>query len=364
MGPRAASPSLKPPVVSWSLMVSNCLCVRAAPHRRRRRCAFYPKRERATGQARARCWCGREYRVEQSLLVSSLSVSRRRRAHECRAVRVCLPRSRRGGLGLARRVRARTSAGGAEKQRTDQRGRRGPGLGGSCGGAGAGQVGGSGVATSRLARVRVVWGRGGTAGGFAVSVPVTSPLGGPVPRPGGRASARPSGYASRYGAGVHAAGLFVSGCRFDGSVGRLIRIGPPAAGRRESLRAALRPSRISVHGSYSAGDVGRVRPPPRRLVPAPVRTAAPRFLTISRPRYSPHTLPPAGRSTLDMLTPVQNTTPCCRPAPAQASTAQRAAAPCSAGRRGTRRADDHATLAHTRTHIVAHVGHIQTSGSP
>lgn len=152
MGPRAASPSLKPPVVSWSLMVSNCLCVRAAPHRRRRRCAFYPKRERATGQARARCWCGREYRVEQSLLVSSLS----RRLVRMSAVRcgVCLPRSRRGGLGLARRVRARTSAGGAEKQRTDQRGRRGPGLGGSCGGAGAGQVGGSGVATSRLARSR------------------------------------------------------------------------------------------------------------------------------------------------------------------------------------------------------------------
>ena len=60
------------------------------------------------------------------------------------------------------------------------------------------------------ARSFASWGRGGTAGGFAVSVPVTSPLGGPVPRPGGRASARPSGYASRYGAGVHAAGLFVS----------------------------------------------------------------------------------------------------------------------------------------------------------
>ena len=159
MGPRAASPSLKPPVVSWSLMVSNCLCVRAAPHRRRRRCAFYPKRERATGQARARCWCGREYRVEQSLLVSSLS----RRLVRMSAVRcVCVCHSRRGGLGRARRVRARTSAGGAEKQRTDQRGRRGPGLGGSCGGAGAGQVGGSGVATSRR-RSFASWGRGGTA---------------------------------------------------------------------------------------------------------------------------------------------------------------------------------------------------------
>ena len=214
MGPRAASPSLKPPVVSWSLMVSNCLCVRAAPHRRRRRCAFYPKRERATGQARARCWCGREYRVEQSLLVSSLS----RRLVRMSAVRcVCVCHSRRGGLGLARRVRARTSAGGAEKQRTDQRGRRGPGLGGSCGGAGAGQVGGSGVATSRLARSR----RGVEAARQAgLRFPFRSPLGGPVPRPGGRASARPSGYASRYGAGVHAAGLFVSGCRFDGSVGR------------------------------------------------------------------------------------------------------------------------------------------------
>ena len=100
MGPRAASPSLKPPVVSWSLMVSNCLCVRAAPHRRRRRCAFYPKRERATGQARARCWCGREYRVEQSLLVSSLS----RRLVRMSAVRcVCLPfASWRAGAGAAR----------------------------------------------------------------------------------------------------------------------------------------------------------------------------------------------------------------------------------------------------------------------
>ena len=204
-------------------------------------------------------------------------------------MRVCLPRSRRGGLGLARRVRARTSAGGAEKQRTDQRGRRGPGLGGSCGGAGAGQVGGSGVATSRLARSR----RGVEAARQAgLRFPFRSPLGGPVPRPGGRASARPSGYASRYGAGVHAAGLFVSRCRFDADRWGEIRIGPPAAGRRESLRAALRPSRISVHGSYSAGDVGRVRPPPRRLVPAPVRTAAPRFLTISTAIFS--TYSPSG----------------------------------------------------------------------
>ena len=123
--------------------------------------------------------------------------------------------------------------------------------------------------------------------------PFRSPLGGPVPRPGGRASARPSGYASRYGAGVHAAGLFVSLSRV-GLTDRWgeIRIGPPAAGRRESLRAALRPSRISVHGSYSAGDVGRVRPPPRRLVPAPVRTAAPRFLTISTAIFS--TYSPSG----------------------------------------------------------------------
>ena len=30
MGPRAASPSLKPPVVLWSLVVSDCLCARAA----------------------------------------------------------------------------------------------------------------------------------------------------------------------------------------------------------------------------------------------------------------------------------------------------------------------------------------------
>ena len=143
------------------------------------------------------------------------------------------------------------------------------------------------------ARSFASWGRGGTAGGFAVSVPVTSPLGGPVPRPGRRASARPSGYASRYGAGVHAAGLFVSLSRV-GLTDRWgeIRIGPPAAGRRESLRAALRPSRISVHGSYSAGDVGRVRPPPRRLVPAPVRTAAPRFLTISTAIFS--TYSPSG----------------------------------------------------------------------
>ena len=114
-------------------------------------------------------------------------------------MRVCLPRSRRGGLGLARRVRARTSAGGAEKQRTDQRGRRGPGLGGSCGGAGAGQVGGSGVATSRFARSS--WFEAGFRSGHLSAV---------RSRPGRRASARPSGYASRYGAGVHAAGLFVS----------------------------------------------------------------------------------------------------------------------------------------------------------
>ena len=81
-------------------------------------------------------------------------------------------------------------------------------------------------------------------------------------------------------------------CRFDADRWGEIRIGPPAAGRRESLRAALRPSRISVHGSYSAGDVGRVRPPPRRLVPAPVRTAAPRFLTISTAIFS--TYSPSG----------------------------------------------------------------------
>ena len=210
MGPRAASPSLKPPVVSWSLMVSNCLCVRAAPHRRRRRCAFYPKRERATGQARARCWCGREYRVEQSLLVSSLS----RRLVRMSAVRcVCVCHSRRGGLGLARRVPwARTGPnvrrrGGEATHRPERaaRARAGRQLR-RC----RRRAGRWFRRRDLAARSFASWGRGGTAGGFAVSVPVTSPLGGPVPRPGGRASARPSGYASRYGAGVHAAGLFVS----------------------------------------------------------------------------------------------------------------------------------------------------------
>ena len=99
---------------------------------------------------------------------------------------------------------------------------------------------------------------------------------------------------------MHAAGLFVSLSNAVGLTDRWgeIRIGPPAAGRRESLRAALRPSRISVHGSYSAGDVGRVRPPPRRLVarrqlqfrelPQP----APRFLTISTAIFS--TYSPSG----------------------------------------------------------------------
>ena len=187
-------------------MVSNCLCVRAAPHRRRRRCAFYPKRERATGQARARCWCGREYRVEQSLLVSSLS----RRLVRMSAVRcVCVCHSRRGGLGLARRVRARTSAGGAEKQRTDQRGRRGPGLGGSCGGAGAGQVGGSGVATSRFARSS--WFEAGFRSGHLSAV-----------RSPGRVVARQRDRQATLVATERACTRLVYSCRcrFDGSVGR------------------------------------------------------------------------------------------------------------------------------------------------
>ena len=219
MGPRAASPSLKPPVVSWSLMVSNCLCVRAAPHRRRRRCAFYPKRERATGQARARCWCGREYRVEQSLLVSSLS----RRLVRMSAVRcVCVCHSRRGGLGLARRVRARTSAGGAEKQRTDQRGRRGPGLGGSCGGAGAGQVGGSGVATSRLARSMARSRRGVEAARQAgLRFPFRSRHLSAVRSPG-RVVARQRDRQATLVATERTCTRLVYSCRcrFDGSVGR------------------------------------------------------------------------------------------------------------------------------------------------
>ena len=100
-------------------------------------------------------------------------------------------------LGLARRtgpnVRRRRS------NAPTREGRRGPGLGGSCGGAGAGQVGGSGVATSRFARSS--WFEAGFRSGHLSAV---------RSRPGRRASARPSGYASRYGADVHAAGLFVS----------------------------------------------------------------------------------------------------------------------------------------------------------
>ena len=133
-------------------------------------------------------------------------------------MRVCLPRSRRGGLGLARRVRARTSAGGAEKQRTDQRGRRGPGLGGSCGGAGAGQVGGSGVATSRLARSR----RGVEAARQAgLRFPFRSRHLSAVRSPG-RVVARQRDRQATLVATERACTRLVYSCRcrFDGSVGR------------------------------------------------------------------------------------------------------------------------------------------------
>ena len=130
---------------------------------------------------------------------------------------VCVCHSRRGGLGLARRVRARTSAGGAEKQRTDQRGRRGPGLGGRCGGAGAGQVGGSGVATSRLARSRrgVERRHGRRVCGFRSGhlSAVRSP---------GRVVARQRDRQATLVATERACTRLVCSCRcrFDGSVGR------------------------------------------------------------------------------------------------------------------------------------------------
>ena len=206
MGPRAESPSLKPPVVSWSLMVSNCLCVRAAPHRRRRRCAFYPKRERATGQARARCWCGREYRVEQSLLVSSLS-RRLVRMSAVRCVSVRLPfASWRAGAGAARTGPNVRRRGGEATHRPERaaRARAGRQLR-RC----RRRAGRWFRRRDLAARSFASWGRA-AARQAGLRFPFRSPLGGPVPRPGRRASARPSGYASRYGAGVHAAGLFVS----------------------------------------------------------------------------------------------------------------------------------------------------------
>ena len=185
---------------------------------------------------------------------------------------VCLPFAS-WRLGLARRtgpnVRRRRS------NAPTREGRRGPGLGGSCGGAGAGQVGGSGVATSRFARSS--WFEAGFRSGHLSAV-----------RSPGRVVARQRDRQATLVATERACTRLVYSCRCRWGE---IRIGPPAAGRRESLRAALRPSRISVHGSYSAGDVGRVRPPPRRLVPAPVRTASSQlshpgshrhFLTISQ----------------------------------------------------------------------------------
>ena len=172
MGPRAASPSLKPPVVSWSLMVSNCLCVRAAPHRRRRRCAFYPKRERATGQARARCWCGREYRVEQSLLVSSLS----RRLVRMSACVFATFASWRAGAGAARTGPNVRRRGGEATHRPERaaRARAGRQLR-RC----RRRAGRWFRRRDLAARSFASWGRGGTAGGFAVSVPVTSRRSGP-----------------------------------------------------------------------------------------------------------------------------------------------------------------------------------------
>ena len=75
--------------------------------------------------------------------------------------------------------------------------------------------------------------------------PFRSPLGGPVPRPGGRASARPSGYASRYGAGVHAAGLFVS----------LSRVGLTDPGGARSGSARPRPGGASP-SALRSGPLG------------------------------------------------------------------------------------------------------------